>query len=130
MVFEPADSTQLAGLLVMKDETHQYQLAKTHDGTNGIVVLRKVDDKNISNVASATLPEEGNGIDLKVVSDGRHYSFHYSTDRGANWTQLADKVDARHTSTAAAGGFTGTTIGPFAVKAKSLSTENVAQAEI
>lgn len=130
MVFEPADSTQYAGLVVMKDETHQYQFAKTRDAAGQRVSLSKVDENGTSDIASASLPDGRADIDLKVVSDGKQYSFHYSLDRGETWAELAGGVDARHTSTAVAGGFTGTTVGPFATKGSLARTnDTVAKAE-
>lgn len=117
MVFAPSDR-QYAGLVVMKDETHQYQLARTAEDGNQFVVLRKVDENGVSEVARNPISSGSDAIDLKVISDGKTYAFHYSLDRGASWSAIAENVDARHTSTAVAGGFTGTTVGPFAVKAK------------
>jgi len=117
MVFAPAGD-QYAGLVVMKDETHQYQLAKTGDGKAQYVVLRKIDEKGASEMARQQIKEDSDAIDLKVVSDGKTYAFFYSLDRGITWSPLIEKVDARYTSTAVAGGFTGTTVGLFAVKAK------------
>ena len=97
---------------------HQYQLARTAEDGNQFVVLRKVDENGVSEVARNPISSGSDAIDLKVISDGKTYAFHYSLDRGASWSAIAENVDARHTSTAVAGGFTGTTVGPFAVKAK------------
>lgn len=114
MVFCPTDSCQHAGLVVMKDETHQYQLARVLAPEGHAVALRKIDENGSTDIAKAPIKEGNAGIDLKVTSDGRSYEFLYSVDRGDTWTKLKGGVDARHTSTAAAGGFTGTTVGPYA----------------
>ena len=51
-------------------------------------------------------------IRLKLTIDGGRYDFAYAT--GGQWTPLARDVDGTHLSTATAGGFVGTMIGPFA----------------
>ena len=53
---------------------------------------------------------------LKVVSTGMLFEFYYSLDGGEKWITLSKGVDAKFLSTAEAGGFTGTTIGLYAVK--------------
>lgn len=114
MVFSPADTCEHAGLVVMKDETHQYQLARTLAESGHAVTLRRIDENGSTDVASAPIKDGDAGVDLKVRSDGRTYEFLYSDDRGDTWKSLKSGVDARHTSTAAAGGFTGTMVGPYA----------------
>lgn len=114
MIFEPADSLQHAGIVVFKDETHQYQLARRAGDDFDCIVLRKVDDTGVSELANASMGVDVKGVDLKVVSNGTSYDFLFSTDRGESWIPVMTGVDARHTSTAVAGGFTGTTVGPYA----------------
>ncbi len=118
MIFEPADSSQHAGLVVMKDETHQYQLARQLGNDGHRIVLRKIDENGASELAGTAMTSDASGVDLKVVSKGKTYDFLFSTDRGDSWTTVMADVDARHTSTAAAGGFTGTTVGLYASKTK------------
>lgn len=66
MVFEPKDTLEHAGLAVMKDETHQYQLAKRL-GKKGIeIALSRVDENPCPTLlASAPLKENG-AIDLRI----------------------------------------------------------------
>ena len=45
------------------------------------------------------------------------YDFYYAETEG-QWKSLCKQVDARYLSTAQAGGFTGSTIGLYAVKQK------------
>ena len=54
-------------------------------------------------------------IDLKVTSDGETFSFWYAPN-GGRWHALIEGVDASILTSAYAGGFTGTLIGPYAVK--------------
>ena len=53
-------------------------------------------------------------LKLKVEGNGKTFAFSYSADGGKSWNSVADGVDAAYTSTAVAGGFTGTLVGPFA----------------
>ncbi len=114
MIFEPDDTLQHAGLVIFKDETHQYLLSRCHAGDCDRIVLRMVSDNGTAELASTDLRDGTSCLDLRIISHGRSYDFLFSTDGGRNWNTLKTSVDARHTSTAAAGGFTGTLIGPYA----------------
>lgn len=115
MEFNPADANDRAGMLLFKDETHQYFLGKgkidgkdcvyaARVGANGEEILGKVECKNKK-------------VSLKVDSDGPQLSFLFSTDGGKVWKPVATGADAAFTSTAQAGGFTGTVIGLYATSA-------------
>ncbi len=114
LVFRAANPSQHAGLLVMKDETHQYQLARGCNDAGQCISLRMITDGGSSELASVPVSDSDTGVDLRVVSNGKTLDFFYSLDRGEKWEPLKRGVDARHTSTAAAGGFTGTMVGPYA----------------
>lgn len=106
--FEPQYDTEMAGLMVYKDETHQYLLARTSDGLRAL----RVGTGGCEVLASA--PVSVSVVDLRIVSDGESLSMDYSTDGGEQWQTLASGLPARYTSTAGAWGFTGTLVGPFA----------------
>ena len=114
VVFDPEHEKQCAGMLLMKDETHQYHLAKTRDANGHSVVLRKITENGHEDLASKSIPEGTHHLNLKVESKGLDLAFFYSADGGKTWTEVASGVDAGFTSTAKAGGFTGTTIGLYA----------------
>ena len=116
MIFSPEDESQCAGLLVMKDETHQYLLDRCLDGDTHCVAVHKIGKDGSEMLAKA--PVDGDVVNLKVTSDGKNYNFHYSTDEGKTWKELLTGVDANYTSTATAGGFTGTTVGLYASSAR------------
>jgi xylan 1,4-beta-xylosidase len=64
-------------------------------------------------VTVAEAPLEARGpVRLKLAAHGGSYDFAYAT--GGDWKTLASGVDGTHLSTATAGGFVGTMIGPFA----------------
>ncbi len=114
VTFAPEHEKQCAGMLLMKDETHQYFLAKTRDENGNSVVLRKIMENGHEDLASKPIADDIHTLNLKVESKGLELSFSYSADGGKTWEEVASGVDGGFTSTAKAGGFTGTTIGLYA----------------
>lgn len=114
MTFIPEHDNQSAGMLMLKDETHQYYLARVKKGDDNYIQLRRQTDKGKDILAEDKIDAKIETIDLKVKGKGLKYGFHYSLDGGENWQILTDNIDAGFTSTAVAGGFTGTVIGPYA----------------
>lgn len=114
MTFCPEDDTQCAGLLVMKDETHQYFLARTRRGEKHFVEVRKISEEGSTTIGEKELPSDLGTICLKLDGNGLKYAFSYSADGGDTWEPVAEGVDAGFTTTDVAGGFTGTMIGPYA----------------
>lgn len=114
MNFTPAEANEKAGLLLFKDETHQYFLGEGKDGKSNIVYVERVGENDSERIATAKLPGSARNLDLRITGDGRNFCFYYSTNGGKKWQQLAANVDASYTSTAKTGGFTGTTIGMYA----------------
>ena len=110
MYFNPANSNEKAGLMLFKDETHQYFMAVSQSEEGRIISLTKVNGDEDKVIATHKLPQDAICFDLLVYSEGTAYEFAYSLDKGNNWTSLAVGVSANHLSTAEAGGFTGTTI--------------------
>ena len=111
MRFAPAGS-EAAGLLLYKDERHQYFLKVClKDGAPAIALERCGES-----LSSLALPDSFSTVDLCIASDdGLTFRFGYAVD-GREMRTLVAGVDASYLSTAAAGGFTGTTVGPYAVK--------------
>lgn len=123
MYFNPQTETEAAGMLLFKDESHQYFLKVTL----GSITLRKIESKlnfipgqrperiDASEDLASAQAEGYKFIDLKITSDGETFAFWYAPD-GKEWTLLADGVDATYLTTLSAGGFTGTVIGLYAEK--------------
>ena len=111
MRFTPEEE-EAAGLLLYKDERHQYFLKVClMDGEPAIALERSGET-----LSSKALPAKFSTVDLCIASDdGLTFRFGYAVDRDAI-RPLSSGVDASWLSTAVAGGFTGTTIGPYAVK--------------
>ena len=111
MRFAP-EGSEAAGLLLYKDERHQYFLKVCLvDGAPAIALERSGET-----LSSQALPKSFNTVDLCIASDdGLTFRFGYAVD-GKEMRTLLASVDASYLSTAVAGGFTGTTVGPYAVK--------------
>ena len=82
---------------------------------NDIVFVDRTSPEGYETIGSISIDHSLPAVTLRVSShDGLTYDFACSTDGGKQFDTVAEGVDARHTSTAAAGGFTGTTVGPYA----------------
>ncbi|MGD9930225.1 MAG: glycoside hydrolase family 43 protein [Mangrovibacterium sp.] len=113
MYFTPQTEAEMAGVLLMKDEGHQYFMAVGKDGDQLQISLKKIKTDGVETLAFQPLGSTDGPIDLKVASTGKHFSFYYTTD-GGSWSLLAEGIEAYYLSTAQSYGFTGTTIGLFA----------------
>jgi alpha-N-arabinofuranosidase len=130
MQFEPVDETEAAGLLLFKDETHQYFMAVNRNQEGKCISLWQIGTHGKEILAEQPIADKVKVIDLKVVSMGLTYKFYYSTDL-KQWNALNDYADAHHLSTANAGGFTGSVIGMYATKkSKSLCIQPIITSEI
>ena len=111
MRFTPTGD-EAAGLLLYKDERHQFFLKVCLQDGVPVIALERTGEY----LGGKPLPKDFNAIDLEISSDdGLTFRFAYAVDGGQMQT-FVEGVDASFLSTAVAGGFTGTTIGPYAVK--------------
>ena len=106
--FKPG-ATEQAGLLILKNESAQYFFAVGKDKIQLIQTHKKA-----QNVLAEKPFKLAKNVWLKVDSDGIACVFSYSTD-GQTWDTLADNVDASTFSCERTSGFTGATIGLYAV---------------
>lgn len=113
MLFEPSDDKEAAGLLLFKDEGHQYFFCMSKTGDKKYLSLKQIGEKE-QTLASQEIEANVKEVYLKVVSQGIGYDFYYSLNGDKKWKLLFKDVDASYLSTAVAGGFTGTTIGIYA----------------
>lgn len=123
MYFTPSKYSEAAGLMLFKDERHQYFFKVSKEG----IALHKTEFEVVVEQGKRPRFEEIPGdlasaeigrykfIDLKVTSDGETFSFWYAVN-GKKWEALIEGVDASFLTSASAGGFTGTLIGAYAVK--------------
>ena len=110
--FNPKNESEYAGLLLYKNESHQYFLSVSKSATARKVNIHKISESGSEVMASAEVDND-NPIELKIISTGTHFDFLFKNDK-RDFKILLDNVDAKFLSTANAGGFTGTTIGLYA----------------
>lgn len=113
LYFNPTKDSESAGLLMYKDETHQYLMVLSKKGDGLQVSLKKVNKNGAEIIITKTLENNGGAVDLKITSNGLKFGFEYA-EEGAEWKTLANNVDAFYLSTAQSYGFTGTNIGVYA----------------
>lgn len=113
MVFRPSDEKEAAGMLLFKDEAHQYFFCLHRTGDKEYISVKQIGAVDRTIASNEVAAPHGETY-LKVVSHGTAYDFYYSTDGEKNWKLLCKDVDANYLSTATAGGFTGSTIGLYA----------------
>lgn len=112
--FTPANVSEKAGVLLYKDETHQYfvHIGRTDEGKQiGLSQIRPTGDTLLASSIIATDAP----ISIKVLSEGTHYNFFFS-EGDSEYKILAEGINAHYLSTDSSWGFTGTTIGMYAVK--------------
>ncbi|MBP3639912.1 MAG: glycoside hydrolase family 43 protein [Muribaculaceae bacterium] len=121
MTFLPDSASQCAGLLLFKDEKHQYLLGRGIDAEGAqCIFVDKVSPEGIETIASEPVDPAQPTVTLAISSpDGLTFDFGYLvTGESDTLRTVATGVDAGHTSTARAGGFTGTVVGPYATSSR------------
>lgn len=102
-----------AGLAVFQNERHWYYLGVRQQSVGAEIFLEKRDgDAPAQVVARHALPEGPAALVLTVAGDGAVYRFGHRDARGHE--VLLSSSDGRVLSTDHAGGFVGTTLGPYA----------------
>lgn len=113
--FQPQTEGEAAGLLLFKDEGHQYFLSIRKSEKGIRVSVEKIASEGAEVIRSMELSGAGTATKLKVVSDGLRFNFYLAGEKD-EWIPVAEGVDARYLSTANSFGFTGTNIGMYATK--------------
>ncbi len=114
LTFVPENDSECAGMLLFKDEVHQYFLGKDSKDSRQRMVLRRITENGNEEIAAKELDPDNKSVNLMIESQGLNLDFKYSLDNGNTWETLASGLDAGFMSTARAGGFTGTTVGLYA----------------
>ncbi|HEY6816854.1 MAG TPA: glycoside hydrolase family 43 protein [Croceibacterium sp.] len=112
--FEPAEG-EMAGLAALQNDDYFLTVAVVREGERTLVRVsrRAGQDQPRTGVTVAEAPLDARGpVRLRLTAHGGRYDFAYAI--GGEWQALATGVDGTHLSTATAGGFVGTMIGPFA----------------
>ncbi len=112
---ETSNPDEKAGILIYKDEWHQYFLAADCDGKNVNVSLQKISKDSVEVLAQSTFVNKKHEAKLKVESQGTSFDFYFAAPEN-DWELLTKDIDAYYLSTANSFGFTGTTIGMYATR--------------
>jgi alpha-N-arabinofuranosidase len=115
LFFEPSDENEEAGILIYKDESHQYFLSVVKTGENFKVSVERIGELNKNVLVSQIIPDRKTPVYLKIISTGLTLEFYYAEQKD-NWKQLCKNTDAAYLSTQKAGGFTGTVVGMYATR--------------
>ncbi|MDG3582306.1 glycoside hydrolase family 43 protein [Galbibacter pacificus] len=113
--FEPSGLHEAAGILLMKDETHQYAFTLTGNEKSPKILVEKITKDGREILTEKNLETGEKLFHLKVISNGLNFEFQYASNT-SEWKTLKTGVDARYLSTANSYGFTGTNIGVYATK--------------
>lgn len=115
LFFDPSDESEEAGILIYKDENHQYFLSLGKAGEDLKVSVEKIGESDKNVLVSQIISDSKIPVYLKIISTGLTFEFYYA-EQPDNWKQLCKNVDVSYLSTKNAGGFTGTVIGMYATK--------------
>ncbi|HVJ39438.1 MAG TPA: glycoside hydrolase family 43 protein [Stenotrophomonas sp.] len=111
------DQGEHAGLALLQNESHYYALALSREPGRSVVSLWRRDSaeqpKHGVVIASAALPAAVASAQLRFHLAGATLQAEYAVQPD-HWQVLRDDLDARVLSTQTAGGFIGTTFGPYA----------------
>lgn len=118
VTFAPEQQEE-AGLAAIQNDNYFLSIAVARPANRTIVrVARRAgasEPPTGVTVASEKVP--AGPLELRIHARGAHYDFAYRTPHGA-WRVLASDVDGTNLSSATAGGFVGTLIGPYAQTSK------------
>jgi xylan 1,4-beta-xylosidase len=111
--FTPTEGS-MAGLAALQNDDFFLTIALTRQNGHDLIrVTRRAGKQEPrEGVTLAERAVEPGAIRLRISAQGDHYDFAFAQKAG--WTTVASGVDATNLSTANAGGFVGTMIGPFA----------------
>jgi len=111
--FTPQEG-EMAGLAALQNDDFFLTIARTRQNGRDIIrVMRRAGHKEPrEGVTIAERPVAPGAVRLRIAAHGGRYDFAFA--QHARWVTVAASVDATNLSTASAGGFVGTMIGPFA----------------
>jgi alpha-N-arabinofuranosidase len=112
--FTPEEENEAAGILLYKDEIHQYFLSVSKSATCRKISLNKISPSGSEIIASHEITTFM-PLQLKVVSKDSNYDFCYAVGK-SQMKKLIKDVDAQFLSSSNSSEFIGTTIGLYATK--------------
>lgn len=108
----PARQGIEAGIATFQNSHDWFALGVQRDGNTLHIALRSCQHGRKKSLASIGVPASVHTLSLRISAKGGDYAFAYRTSH--DWQWLLCGVDGTALSTDVAGGFIGTTIGPYA----------------
>jgi alpha-N-arabinofuranosidase len=109
--FQSSAENEEAGITLIQNNTHHYDLLLKRTGRQFLVRLR-VKVGSLSYIAAEqTVPD--NRVLLRITGNPHQYTFYYANPKNQKYMELG-RLDTRYLSTEVAGGFTGVMIGLYA----------------
>lgn len=118
--FHPEREGDRAGLVAYQSDASHLFYGLTRIGQRNVLALYVREKANADRLL-ASMPVDGDAIDLEIHFDGARMRFSYVA--GGEERVLRDDVDATFLSTSKAGGFTGTIVGPYVWRAGTRATQ-------
>jgi alpha-N-arabinofuranosidase len=109
--FHPMTGDEEAGITLIQNNTHHYDLMLTREGDNNVIRLRARLGSLSYTVAERTVA--GTKARLRIEGSPLKYSFSFADPDKGEYTEIGS-LDTRYLSTEVAGGFTGVMIGMYA----------------
>jgi alpha-N-arabinofuranosidase len=109
--FNSSNDKEEAGLTLIQNNTHHYDLLLTKSGKRTVVQLR-VHIGSLSYIAAEQTVSTGKVL-FKIEGNSWQYTFYFADPQNQQYSELG-KLDTRYLSTEVAGGFTGVMIGLYA----------------
>lgn len=108
--FSPQKMGEEAGLTVLMNETHHYEIGITYrDGTRAVFLRRRIGD--LTAIVALEVINPGM-VELRIQASSAAYTFSYQVDGEYEHTLMV--CSTRYLSSEVAGGFTGVYIGMYA----------------
>lgn len=108
--FEPACDTDEAGLVVLANESHHYEIAVTRRNNARCVIVRRRIGDLVGIVAHAELAD--GPVTLQITGNAQQYAFSYR--QGGDTVNILATGATHHLSSEVAGTFTGVYLGLYA----------------
>jgi alpha-N-arabinofuranosidase len=123
--FEPAAENEEAGIVVMMDHRHHYEIAITSRGGARTVIVRRRIGTLAAEVASAGAP--AGAMRLVLEGDRQRYRFGYAPDAaGSETLRWLAEGEVRYLCTEVAAGYNGVVLGPYATARGSVASRTSA----
>ena len=115
--FEPQSENEMAGIVILQNESHYYFVNKTRQS----IQLLKQTESGYATLADK--PYDKAGIQIKIEARESKYNFYFS-EKGDDYQPLLRDVDATYLSTETAGGFVGCMYGLYATSNGEVSSNH------